>query len=338
MKKSILKSIRIILIPLLMFLIILLFLKIGTGTWGGLKPPQEQTQGKEATDPSSMESLSIGNSDDASLSVHIIDVGQGSAALFNSGDEWMLFDGGDRQYSQKVVAYLKERNVDRLKYVIASHYDSDHISGIVGVLNTIPVENIFGPTYEANTRTYYSLMNKVRELGLTMVMPDIGSTYTFGKCIFTVLAPLKEYEEENANSIAIRLVCEGKSIYIAGDQTEESETDMLLSSLGAGIKSDVLIVSHHGSASSSSSLFLGAVRPKVVIISCGKNNDYGHPAKSVMNRLQLLGANLYRTDMQGDILFQITSEGLIFKKEPINDYTPGTLPVSGMDAKKMMAA
>ena len=323
-KNNILTSIRNILVPVLICLVVALIIKIGQGAKNPITLPGISHPGEDAA---SEESTAIGIMEDASLSVHIIDVGQGSAALFYSDGEWMLFDGADRDYAQKVVAYLKEKGVDKLKYVIASHYDSDHISGIVGVLNTIPVESIFGPTYEADTRTYYSLMNKVKENGLEMIMPPIGSEYSLGSASFKVLAPIRQYDEENANSIVIRISCAGKSIYLGGDQTEESERDMIISTLGSGLKSDVLIVNHHGSSTSSSALLLGAVRPSTVIISCGKNNEYGHPAKSVMNRLKVLGADLYRTDMQGEILFSITKDGVAFEKEPINDYTPGEMPI-----------
>ena len=89
------------------------------------------------------------------------------------------------------------------------------------------------------------------------------------------------------------------------------------------LKSDVYLVGHHGSASSSSAAFLAAVKPSFAVISCGAGNDYGHPKEAVLSRLKLLGTALYRTDKQGDIVFLFTEEGILWEQAPANDFTAG---------------
>ncbi len=120
-----------------------------------------------------------------------------------------------------------------------------------------------------------------------------------GGAVFTIVCPMHyDHELENDNSIGLRLVYKDTSFLICGDASRESEEEMLRS--GETLKSDVYMASHHGSRSSNSWRFLKGVDPEAVVISAGYGNPYGHPVKTVMKRIQRLGADLYRTDLQGD--------------------------------------
>ena len=90
----------------------------------------------------------------STMKVHYIDVGQGSAVLVQSGVHFMLIDGGDSDASSKVVSYLKRQKVKKLDYVVVSHYDSDHLNGVVGALNVFKVKRVIAPAYTADSRVY----------------------------------------------------------------------------------------------------------------------------------------------------------------------------------------
>lgn len=238
--------------------------------------------------------------DDSPLRVDFLDVGQGLSVLVEADGRFLLYDGGDRSTSSFVVAYLKERGVEELDYLIASHYDADHINGLVGALNVFEVGQILGPDYEASSRVYDSLINTAAELGKEIIHPEMGSVYPIGDGYFEVLSPLSDqYSDANNYSITIRLVYDDISFLLTGDAEEESETEMLAA--WPDLKSDVLSVGHHGSPSSSGPEFLDRVSPEYAVISCGKDNSYGHPSPSVLERLNQRGISYWRTDEIGTI-------------------------------------
>ena len=225
----------------------------------------------------------------------------------------------------RLMRDLKARGVTKLKYIVATHYDADHLFGAVGALEAFPVEKVLVPDYETDTYVYQSFRNHLAGKKAEVIHPSPGDSYTLGTCRFTVLAPCgTAYEAENDYSLAFRLTDGEHSLLVTGDAELESETEMLANNRGERrLKSDVYLVGHHGSASSSSAAFLAAVKPSFAVISCGAGNDYGHPKEAVLSRLKLLGTALYRTDKQGDIVFLFTEEGILWEQAPANDFTAG---------------
>ncbi len=257
--------------------------------------------------------------------IDVIDVGQGNAVLIQSGGEAMLVDGGGREASSRTVAYLKEQGVTRLKYIVASHYDADHIYGAVGALETFGADTVLVPDYEEDSYVYRSFQQHLERKAVQAVHPAPGETYALGECHFTILAPCGSgYEVENDYSIAFRLTDGEHSFLFTGDAERVSEAEMLANDKGERrLASDVYLVGHHGSLSSSTADLLRAVKPSFAVISCGAGNDYGHPKEAVLNRLKNMRTGLYRTDKQGDIVFLFTENGILWEQEPCNDYTPG---------------
>ena len=256
------------------------------------------------------------------LTVQILDVGQGSAALVRQGDSFLLMDGGDRDYSSYVVSYLKNEGVERLDYVVVSHYDADHLNGVVGVLNAFECDQVLAPDYETDTKVYQSYLKVIEEKNIPVEYPKLGDCYTFADSSFQVVCPVAySYEDANSNSLGIRLSYKDNSFLICGDCTEESEQDVLY--LGTDVQSDVYVANHHGSKYSNSEEFLQAVSPSYVIISCGRDNSYGHPGASVMLSIQKLGAALFRTDLQGEITVVSDGTSIRFEKEVCMDYRSG---------------
>lgn len=286
----------------------------------------EQQNGGSSTD--GMAEPGKGQTPDGTLSVTFLDVGQGNAVLVEQGGAYMLIDGGNRDYSSFVVSYLKEQGVEELAYVIASHYDADHLNGVVGALHAFSCGQVLAPDYVTDTRVYESFERVITEQDIALAYPAVGDNYALGDASFTVVCP-KAYDpkEDNDNSVGIRLVYGNTSFLICGDAGKAEEQAMLDS--GVTLESDVYLASHHGSEGSSSEAFMRAVSPSAVVISAGAGNSYGHPTRTVLDRVRACGAALYRTDLQGTIT--VTSDGttLSWSVDATQDYRDGDEVAAG---------
>lgn len=117
---------------------------------------------------------------DALFSLTMLDVGQGLSVLVQADGEYLLYDGGGRGASSYVVAYLQQHGVTELEWLVASHYDEDHVSGLVGVLHTTPVKKALMPDYTTDTQIYQSLQNALAEKAVTVTYPAQGDTFSLG--------------------------------------------------------------------------------------------------------------------------------------------------------------
>lgn len=251
----------------------------------------------------------------AKMKVHFIDVGQGSATLIESKGHFMLMDGGDSETSSKVVSYLKKQGVKKLDYVIVSHYDSDHLHGVVGALNAFKTDYVIAPKYEEDTKVYESFVQVMKQKKITSIKPKVGKKYKLGKAKFTILAPNGgNYSDVNNYSVAIRLVNGSNQFVITGDAEAESEYEILENKLK--LSCDVFAAGHHGSANSSSQKFLQAMNPKYIVVSAGADNTYGHPSQEAMSRFKSIGAKILRTDEQGTVIATSNGKKITWNKKP----------------------
>lgn len=258
----------------------------------------------------------------AQTDVHVLDVGQGLSVLVESQGHYMLYDGGDRTKSSYVVAYLKEQGITSLDYVIASHYDSDHLNGVVGALNAFPARKVFSPDYTTDTRVYNSFRSVIKSKKITNKQPAVGSQYSLGDATFQVLSPSgTDYSDVNNYSIAIRIEDGDTSFLITGDAEADSEAEICRTDLE--LDSDVYVMGHHGSGSSTTWELLQKVTPEYAILSCGSGNSYGHPHIESMEKLQDMEIQLLRTDKQGTIIASTDGSSITWNVSPCNDYTPG---------------
>ena len=255
------------------------------------------------------------------MAVHFLDVGQGLSILVQSGGQNLIYDGGDRNHSSFVVSYLQQQQVSNIDYLISSHYDEDHLSGLIGCLNAFSVSNVIGADYIHDSNLYGSFMDAVHAQGLEVQHPQVGTEFQFGTGEFTILSPSSISNESNNNSVAIKLTNGDNSFIFTGDAEYSSETDMVNS--GINLDCDVLCVGHHGSASSTSWDFLQATVPEYAVISCGSDNQYGHPDKDTMDKLADMEIDIFRTDKQGTIAVLSNGFDLSWTLEPCNDYTSG---------------
>lgn len=254
------------------------------------------------------------------MTVHFLDVGQGLSILVECSDEYLIYDGGGRDTSSYVVAYLKEQGVTNLKYLISSHYDEDHLAGLIGCLNAFNVENVIGADYIPDTDLYTSFMSKIDSLALNIQHPLPGTIYNLGSAAITILSPDSFNDNEsNNNSIVIKITNGKNSFLFTGDAEYSSEYGMIDSNID--LKCDVLCVGHHGSADSTSQKFLTAVQPTYAVISCGENNIYSHPDAGTLNRLKSTVAELFRTDKQGTIIAKSDGTQISWNVSPCNDFS-----------------
>lgn len=259
---------------------------------------------------------------DAKLIVHFIDVGQGDSVLLESNDEFVLIDAGERGYGDAVSSYINERGADELKYVIATHPHTDHMGGMRTVLNDIAAENFITVETDCATSTWIKLLKTVEEKKINYIDAKTGDTYTFGSASFTILAPNSDnYDNYNNYSVVTKVTCGDISFMLTGDAEKESEYEMVRS--GVDLHADVLKCGHHGSSTSTTAKFLKAVDPSYAVISCGKDNDYGHPHKETMQKLNALGTTILRTDQMGTIVAYTDGKELSFSAT--NDNLPSEI-------------
>ena len=140
------------------------------------------------------------------MAVHFIDVGQGLAILVQSGGENLLYDGGNRAHADEVVQYLKNQQVETIDYMISSHYDEDHLGGLVKCLDNFEVEHVLGSDYVHTSDLFNTFMNTATAHAIIVEYPSVGDTYEFGTGSFTVMAPDGISQNSNDNSVVIRLV------------------------------------------------------------------------------------------------------------------------------------
>ncbi len=238
---------------------------------------------------------------DGELVVHFIDVGQGDCTLLQSGDEFMLIDAGEAEYGATVCQYLKNCGVRTLSYVVATHPHSDHCGGLYDVLNTFECDNFITTETNQQTKTWLNVLDSVLKNGINYIDAKVGSTYTLGSSDFQILAPyVIDNENYNNCSVSLKVTCNNNSFLFTGDAEKEVEQTLLNNNLD--LSADVIKVPHHGSSTSSSIEFLRAVSPEYAVISCGRQNDYGHPHKETMQSLRRLSVTTHRTDKQGTVV------------------------------------
>ena len=249
------------------------------------------------------------------LSIHTIDVGQGDSILIQTpNSKNILIDGGDDNSNSIVSSYLKKQNVKNIDYIIATHFDSDHIGGLDNIIDKFNVSNIYVPNYESDTTSYQNLITSCLNKNLTLQYLSKGDFINIEDNInLIVLSPSYIQEENNLNSIVFRIDYKNKSFLFTGDAEADNELDIINSYELNDI--DFLKVGHHGSSSSTTSEFVEEVSPDVAVISCGYKNQYGHPHRSTLDTLEKNNVLTYRTDILGNIVFYSDGDTIFTTKD-----------------------
>ena len=274
----------------------------------------------EASEPK--QSAALNREDGAPFSLTMLDVGQGLSVLVQADGKYLLYDGGGRGTSSYVVAYLQQHDVTKLEWLAASHYDEDHISGLVGVLHTTPVEQALMPDYTTDTQIYQSLQTVLGEKNVPVIYPAQGDTFSLGEAEIQVVGLQNYvYDSDNDKSLCLRICYGDFQCLLTGDAEQDAEQDMVASR--QDLTCDLYVVGHHGSSSSTSEELLDAATPAYAFLSVGEDNPYGHPTAQTLNALQQYGVTLFRTDQQGEVTVYSDGQQCWFSTEPCKDWSTG---------------
>jgi len=246
--------------------------------------------------------------------VYFLDVGQAAAAFIICDGITMLIDGGGASSSNLIYSFLYRHEIDHLDYIINTHPHEDHVGGLSGALNRVSsVGTVFGSAVEYDTRAFESFLKYLDEHDRNITLPNPGDSFMLGSALVEILAPLRDYDDVNNNSLVLKVTYGEISFLFKGDVERASEIDMVES--GLDLSANVLKVSHHGSSTSTTYPFLREVMPEIAIISVGANNQYGHPHDDTLSRLRDADVRVYRTDLQGDIIIRSDGVNLIVETQ-----------------------
>ena len=242
--------------------------------------------------------------------LHVLDVGQGDAiALRTRKNRWVLVDagrswiGGDAGRST-VVPYLAHRGGSLALFVL-SHPHADHVGGAASVFASLRPARFLDPGYVGTTPPYLAALGEAARARIPWQRVRPGDSLRVDEVMLTALAPDSSWVAglSDANLASTVLVARVGAIrFLFTGDAEAPEEEWLLSRDAGALAADVLKVGHHGSRTSTSARFLGAVRPRLALVSVGAHNAYGHPSPEVLQTLRDSGVQVLRTDRLGTIV------------------------------------
>lgn len=248
--------------------------------------------------------------EDVLLRVDFLNVGQADCALLSTNGHYMVIDGGNNGDADTILSYLEGQGVEKLDAVVGTHPHEDHIGSLDAIINHFDVDAVYMPKIMHTSKTFEDVLDAVANKGLKIKSPSPGDTIDFNGLEIEVLGPQREYKDFNNNSIVLKVNAGETAFLFTGDAEETAEKDILQADYD--LQADVLKVGHHGSSTSSSQAFLQAVKPKYAVISVGVGNSYHHPEEEALQRLQSIGAEIYRTDLQGNIVCTTDGKNIAF--------------------------
>ena len=233
-----------------------------------------------------------------------LDVGQGLAVLARTSTRTLLYDAGPAwapdadSGSRVVVPAMRGEGLARLDLLVLSHEDSDHIGGALSVLESLEVEAM-----ASSLATGHPL----RGLVAAPRRCAAGEAWEWDGVRFEFLSPAwRGAVKRNDLSCVLRIAAAGGAMLLTGDIERAAEKALL----SAPVRSDVMLVPHHGSRTSSTPEFIAAVAPRWAIVAAGYRNRFGHPNGEVLERYRSAGVQLARTDLQGSIAIRLSAQGV----------------------------
>jgi len=262
----------------------------------------------------------VDHAEQGTLTVHFIDVGQGDSILLDCDDIEVLIDGGDK--SPGVVSYIDDYIDGPLEVTIATHPHTDHIGGLIAVLDAFEVDEIWLNGDTSTSKTYSQFMSAVNSEGARVCVARRGDTIQAGNLTFNVLHPVNLSGTPNNNSIVLSLSYGQVDFLFTGDAEQEAEASMLAEGIVPDV--EILKVGHHGSRTASSIQFLQVAKPECAIYMAGQGNSYGHPHQETITNLCEVRAEIYGTDIHGTITIMTDRE--TYTLLPSNNVPPVVCP------------
>ncbi|MGI8619408.1 MAG: DNA internalization-related competence protein ComEC/Rec2, partial [Gemmatimonadaceae bacterium] len=244
------------------------------------------------------------------IELHMLDVGQGDAvALRTIRGNWILFDAGRAWRSgdagrSVIIPYLARRG-GRLAAFILSHPHNDHVGGAATILVALKPRTLHDPGFVAPTGSYATALASASKAGTRWSRVRPGDSIVVDGLAVRFLAPdstwTSRLTDPNEASTIARVQFGAVRFLLVGDAEHELE-EWLVANDSGSLRTDILKVAHHGSSTSTTERFLAAARPRVALISVGRDNGYRHPSPAVVDRLASHGAAVFRTDELGTVV------------------------------------
>ena len=242
------------------------------------------------------------------LEIAFLDVGQGDASLIKTpfGQNILIDGGADYKVIEELEKELQwwDKSVDLM---VLTHPHDDHVAGLIFVLERYDVKKILYTGVVHSAPAYLEWLKIVKAKNVPLVIIDRPQKIIFGNdCFLDIIYPRqsllgKSVNNLNNSSIVAELACVDKTVLFMGDAEIEVEEELIKT--GNLNRVEILKVGHHGSNTSSHQEFLELGNPQKAIISVGKDNKFGHPSQRIIKRLERLGAEILRTDLNGTIRF-----------------------------------
>lgn len=225
------------------------------------------------------------------------------------GSEFSSFDVG----KSVLLPYILDRGYTKLDYIFISHFDSDHIGGILTILKELKVKNVIISKQGEKNENYDEFIKIIKEKRIKLIIVEAGDKINIEKNVYIkILWPESKIVNDNIlnnNSIVMKLNYNKFSCLFTGDIEETAENKITEKYLHHELKANIIKIAHHGSKTSTTYSFLEEVKPKIALIGVGKNNKFGHPSDKIINLLEKQKIKIYRTDLNGEICMQINKNG-----------------------------
>lgn len=310
-------------------------MEIYNGIQGVSQTDPQEPQGSHATNSQTITNVN------GEMEVHFIDVGQADATLFVHNGKTMLYDVATKSRGDDVANYIKELGYNYIDVLVLTHPHDDHMGGTASFLANMEVGTIYGPyifDIGLDSGWYEDLIDEIdkidaeRNKGVAeeerisiWQLPKNSNgefvQFNIGDAKVQFLAPLEdEYSDPNDYSICAKVTYGTVDIMMTGDAPSSVEKALIQENYNLDV--EIFQAGHHGSDTSNSSLFLEAMTPEAIVISCGMKNKHNHPVQSVIELYEEMKIPVYRTDEVGDIVMVTDGTNYSFNK-PKGTYTSG---------------
>ncbi len=268
--------------------------------------------------------------EEGEVRLHFVDVGQGDCTLVEFEERLLIIDAGDGSFeaSARLLRYIKGLAPKSVSMLL-THPDADHYGGFSDLLDLYRPDVFYYPVISSDAPQYLALQRKIEESGCeTQTLTRYATIEDASGAYLVCLSPYSAGEEDANEASAVLYFCyQGVRALFLADITSSREGRLLdeyaldetiFDSGGCTVRLqdiDLLKTAHHGSDTSTGNRLLSLTRPKNAVVSCGRGNDYSHPAAGCIARLKEVGANVYRTDELGSVTARITPAGYTLSYE-----------------------
>lgn len=242
---------------------------------------------------------------------YFFDVGQGDAAAVVTRDACIVVDAGTEASEERLRLQLERAGIRRIDLAVFTHPHEDHIGGADMLIENFEVGAVLMPDNKSDTLTYSRLISAMQSKNIELIPAEKGYTTELGGLSLCVLFASADATDENDMSAVVRISFGETSAIFTGDAGESAEKMILAKYPSGELTGGILKVGHHGSSTSTCTEWAETLLPQFAVISCGAVNDYGHPHEEVLRRLAAVGADIFRTDLDGTVCF--VSDGRALK-------------------------